>query len=65
MRVTKRHIGVLAVVLLACVLGACSGDEETTKAGGAGEPVTLRIGTDDVPGKPASDQIEEFARRVE
>ena len=65
MWVTTRHIAVLAVVLLASVLGACSGDEETTKAGGTGEPVTLRIGTDDVPGKPASDQIEEFARRVE
>ena len=27
-------------------------------------PVTLRIGTDDEPGKPAADQIEELARRA-
>ena len=65
MRITTRHIAFLAAVLLACVLGACSGDDESTKAGGSEGPVTLRIGTDDVPGKPASDQIEEFARRVE
>ena len=26
--------------------------------------VTLRVGTDDVPGRPAADQIEEFARAV-
>jgi TRAP-type C4-dicarboxylate transport system substrate-binding protein len=65
MRVTTRHIAVLAVFLMAGALGACSSDDDATKAGGTSGPVTLRIGTDDFRGKPASDQIEEFARRVE
>src|SRR5262245_29187544 len=29
-----------------------------------GVVVTLRVGTDDVPGRPAADQIQEFARAV-
>lgn len=64
MRITTRHIAALPVVLLVSGLGACASDDESTKAGGSGKPLTLRIGTDDVKGKPASDQIEEFARRV-
>ena len=46
------------------ILAGCSGGE-ATKAGGSEAPVTLRIGTNDPPGRPASDQIEEFARQVE
>ena len=38
---------------------------EGTKAGGQAAPVILRIGTDDSPGRPAADQIGEFARQVE
>jgi TRAP-type C4-dicarboxylate transport system substrate-binding protein len=41
------------------------GKDEGTKAGGTGGPVTLRIGTFDLDGTPAGDQIEDFARRVE
>lgn len=37
----------------------------SSKAGGDAAPVTLRIGTDDEPGRPAADAIEEFARQVE
>jgi TRAP-type C4-dicarboxylate transport system substrate-binding protein len=65
MRAKTRHIAVLAAFLLACALGACSSDEEATKAGGSSGPVTLRIGTFDVQGTPGADQIEEFARSVE
>jgi TRAP-type C4-dicarboxylate transport system substrate-binding protein len=63
-----RRIGAafLATAAVAVFLGGCSDDGGATKAGGTGgAPVTLRIGTDDFPGKPASNQIEEFARRVE
>lgn len=47
------------------VLTSCSGATAADKAGGSPEPLVLRIGTDDFAGRPASDQIEEFARRVE
>ena len=42
---------------------ATTGD--STKAGSASSPVTLRIGTDDDPGAVAASQIEEFARQVD
>jgi TRAP-type C4-dicarboxylate transport system substrate-binding protein len=35
-----------------------------SKAGGAAAPVTLRIGTNDEPGRPAARAIDEFARQV-
>ena len=55
-----------ALVAVAVLTAACGGDGgESTKAGGSGAPVTLRIGTDDMRGRPAADQIEEFARLVE
>jgi TRAP-type C4-dicarboxylate transport system substrate-binding protein len=41
------------------------GEDEGTKAGGTGGALTLRIGAPDERGRPAADQIEEFARRVE
>lgn len=52
--------GAIAVIG-ACLLATagCAGD-----GGGSAEPITLRIGTDDSPGVPAADQIEEFARQV-
>ena len=55
------------VVALAAVvaLAGCTGAGEGTKAGGQAAPVTLRIGTDDAQGRPAADQIEEFARQVD
>ena len=45
------------------VLAGCTG-ATGTRAGGEPPPTTLRIGTDDPPGRPGSDQIEEFARQV-
>jgi TRAP-type C4-dicarboxylate transport system substrate-binding protein len=57
-------IAMLAVALAAPVYAGCSSDEESAKAD-TNKSVTLRIGTDDKPGKPAADQIQEFARRVE
>jgi TRAP-type C4-dicarboxylate transport system substrate-binding protein len=61
-----RTSGFLAAVLplLAVSASACSGGD-STKAGGSAPPVTLTIGSDDVPGRPAADQILEFARQVE
>ena len=55
------------VVALAAVvaLAGCTGTTGGTKAGGQATPVILRIGTDDFQGRPAADQIEEFARQVE
>ena len=57
-------IALLAAALAGPVYAGCSSDEESAKAD-TDKPVTLRIGTDDEPGKPAADQIQEFARRLE
>lgn len=54
----------LLTVVIALMSSACTSTDAGSKAGGAPAPITLTIGTDDYPGKPASDQIEEFARRV-
>ena len=55
-----------ALVAVAVLTAACGGDGgQSTKGGGSGAPVTLRIGTDDMRGRPAADQIEEVARQVE
>jgi TRAP-type transport system periplasmic protein len=54
----------LAFVL---VLGACGGDDGgdvTATPVDAGDPITLRMGTDDGPGRRAADQIEHFAGEV-
>lgn len=45
-------------------MSACSKSAGVSKAGGIAPPLVLRIGTDDGQGRPAGDQIEEFARRV-
>lgn len=63
MTLTKRHIaGLLAGAMASLALAGCSSGEQAG-SDGAG-PITLRIGTDDEPGRPAADQIEELARRV-
>jgi TRAP-type C4-dicarboxylate transport system substrate-binding protein len=54
-----------ALAVLALVITACAGNPDGTKAGGTGTPIVLTIGTDDFPGRPAADQIEEFARRMQ
>ena len=62
MNTLKRSAAFLAV--LAAAVTACGSDGQSTKAGGDGPPVTLRIGTNDPPGRPSADQIEEFAGHV-
>jgi len=51
------------MLALAFVAGACSSNP-ASKAGGAEPPIILKMGTNDSPDRPASDQIEEFAARV-
>jgi C4-dicarboxylate-binding protein DctP len=62
-----RHIApaTLAGLLGILVLGVtgCASDRDD-KAGGSGAPVTLRMGNADPRGYPASDAIDDFARRV-
>jgi TRAP-type C4-dicarboxylate transport system substrate-binding protein len=55
----------LAAAAAAVMLAGCLGGEEGTKAGGDAGPLTLRVGTDDPPGRPGEAQIEEFAHQVE
>ncbi|HYZ29543.1 MAG TPA: TRAP transporter substrate-binding protein DctP, partial [Thermoleophilaceae bacterium] len=47
--------------LAAAAVAGCGGGD---KAGGSGGPVTLRVGTDDTPGRPSGAAIEEFARQA-
>jgi TRAP-type C4-dicarboxylate transport system substrate-binding protein len=54
----------LIIAAFAAGLVGCGDDGDSTKAGGASAPVALRIGTEANQGRPESDQIEEFARRV-
>lgn len=56
-----------AVLCLAALLaaGTACGGGGTTKAGGDAAPVTLRMGTNDGPGRPAAQTILDFARRVD
>ena len=56
---------VLAAVAASMALVACAGGSGGDKAGGEAAPVTLRIGTDDDPGRPGAAQIEEFSRQVQ
>lgn len=59
-----RSAAMASAVALTMLLAAGCGAEGSSKAGGDAAPLTLRIGTDDEPGRPAADQIEEFARQV-
>jgi hypothetical protein len=56
---------VMAAVAASMALVACAGGSGGDKAGGETAPVTLRIGTNDDPGKPGAAQIEEFSRQVQ
>jgi TRAP-type C4-dicarboxylate transport system substrate-binding protein len=60
-----RWAGVLLAVGGLLTAGCGGGDAAGTKAGGDAAPVTLRIGTDDGPGRRTGDQIEQFARQVD
>jgi TRAP-type C4-dicarboxylate transport system substrate-binding protein len=55
---------VLIVAGFTAALVGCGDDDGSTKAGDGSAPVTLRIGTEGGQGRPESDQIEQFARRV-
>jgi TRAP-type C4-dicarboxylate transport system substrate-binding protein len=56
----------LCATLIALAAAGCAADKGgSTKAGGSGPPVVLRIGTADFPGRPAADAIQEFARQVD
>ncbi len=64
----RRRSSLVPVALITAVAwsaAGCSAETGATKAGGEAAPVTLRIGTDDPPGRATGDQIEEFARQVE
>ena len=56
----------VAIAMTSAVMLSAAGctDEPSSKAGGASPPVTLRIGTNDEPGRPSARAIEEFARQV-
>jgi hypothetical protein len=57
---TARVAAAAAILLVGCV-----GELGATKAGGIGDtPITLRIGTSKLQGTPTSDQVEQFASRV-
>jgi TRAP-type C4-dicarboxylate transport system substrate-binding protein len=63
----RHSFTVVIVVALAVVAVSCTGavDSPPEKAGGAGEPRVLSMGTDDFPDRAAAKQIEQFARTVE
>ena len=62
--VRRWTVAALLTVLAGGLLTACIG-APGTRAGGEPPPITLRMGTDDPAGRPASNQIEQFAREVE
>lgn len=63
MRRPTKSITAIMVATLVLPASACT-HRSASKAGGDPPPITLRIGTDDEPGRPAADAIEEFARQV-
>lgn len=63
MRRLDRKMAAIAAVAVVLTASGCT-DQAGNKAGGNSPPVTLRIGTNDEPGRPSSRAIEEFARQV-
>lgn len=62
-RPLRGAVGLFALVV-GLILSGCMGEPAATKAGSGALPVTLRIGTADVPGQPGADQVEHFAEVV-
>jgi hypothetical protein len=60
--IARATLAGLAGILVLAVTGCAGGGDD--KAGGSGAAVTLRMGNADPRGYPASDAIDEFARRV-
>jgi TRAP-type C4-dicarboxylate transport system substrate-binding protein len=57
---------IIIALATALLMAGCGGSGSDGSAAQTGKrPVVLRVGTDDEPGKPAADQILEFARSVE
>lgn len=63
MEPSKRWKAVLAAAVAAVLLAACGGSAGD-KAGGDPAPVTLQLGTPDLQGFPATDDLEHFAATV-
>jgi TRAP-type C4-dicarboxylate transport system substrate-binding protein len=63
MNTVKTWIAVVAAATAS--LAACGADGDSSKAGNASFPVTLRVGTVDGAGSPAAAQLEELARQVD
>src|SRR5262245_4965593 len=62
MHTMLKRAAVLATA--AALVAGCGSTGGATKAGKVDAPVTLKIGTDDSPGRASADQIQEFARQV-
>ena len=60
----SRLMRVIAMMLMLVLVAAACSSGAASKAGGGEPPIVLKIGTNDSPGRPAADQIEEFAARV-
>ena len=62
MNTLSKRVAMVAA-FAACLIG-CGDDGESTKAGSASRPVTIRLGYYEGPGSEPTDHIEEFARQV-
>src|SRR5207253_9827926 len=60
-RLSAVILSVAIVVIMSIVAAGCTKAAGGDKAGGSGEPVSLRLGTSDPKGRPASDDIEQVA----
>ena len=61
----RTWVAAMTVAALAAAGCGGGGTADEDKAGGSGRPITLRIGTDDFPGRFPAAAIEEFARQAE
>lgn len=63
--ILTRAVAAGSGLALAAGLVACSVPQDAARSGGAPPPLVLSIGTNDPEGRPASDQVAEFARQVQ